>query len=484
MAALAVAITALRSEGRPVRVDAIGGASAGSFVAVLFAHGLLTGRDTAGLLRTAWVEEVDIELLRSGGREAPLTTDDLRHRIRSFVADTDRHPRGAYSPLDSGIEIQIGLTSLLGFEAPIQTSGGELPGLSFVDWTATVLQPEHEFDALIGQSGTSLLDAMLASAAHPLGFRPRQLDRSDERSTYERRGITNFPADGALWYTDGALVESAPVGRILAAARRAGGLDGQGGDGKRLHLVIDPRSSAPTTGDPWAAGGSPDWLDGLRRAASIVPTQALHDDLRRVATVNQRLRQLDELVDRLDTEFDRHEPVDDDDRRARREQWRGELAAIGGLTDKEPIDLEVISPHILAEDDDDHGVDLLTGDFIATFGGFLDASIRRSDFALGWRCTQRWVQSGLHRHGVTPSTVEAVLAAIEEAEPPDHDEPSRDHAGVARPPDRRPVAAHAVGRPVRPGAAGTGRPDGPSTPRPAALAPPKVIARPRPLLRR
>ena len=58
-------------EGSDVRVDAIGGASAGSLVGLLTAFSLLEGADGPRLLSRAWVEEVDLELLQEGDADAP-----------------------------------------------------------------------------------------------------------------------------------------------------------------------------------------------------------------------------------------------------------------------------------------------------------------------------------------------------------------------------------------------------------------------------
>ena len=423
LAALATAINTLRDEGVHVRLDAIGGSSAGSFVALLFTHCLLTGKDTAEVLRAAWVDEVDIELLRSGGSDEPLTGDDLRQRVRSFL-DERAEDQPVRSPLEHPVELQVGLTSLLGFTAPVDTAAGTISGLSYADWMAFTLEPGHDLSSLYEPEGSSPVEAVLASASHPVGFSPRMIDRSQDRDGYRARGVTNLPDDGRLWYTDGGLVESDPVGRILEAARR----NGRAPAGTRLHLVVDPRSSAPAGGDPWSNGDrQPSWLDGLRRSAAIVPTQALHDDLRRVATANQRLGLLDDFIDtwglRLAGDADRN-------------RLREDLAAIGGLGDKEPVNVEVISPLLLAGDDVAVN-DLLAGDFIATFGGFLDADIRRSDFALGWRCAVRWLPDGLARHQIPDRRIEAVTAALDAAEPDDLDEARMDEAGVG---DLRPAA--------------------------------------------
>lgn len=396
VAGLAAVIRSLRRRGVDVHVDAVGGSSAGAFVATLFTHCLLTGRDATALLLEAWVDEVDMELLRSGGSDAPLATRRLRERIEGFIADTDDHPYDPDQALDEAVNLQIGLTTLLGFTAPIDSIGDEsLPGLSYADWMEFELAPGHGPEVLTrtpahgaggdgADDGPSILDAVLASATHPAGFPPRRLNRGADREGFVARGITNFPDSGQLWYTDGGLVESVPAGRVIEAGiRRAASTR----DARRLHLVVDPRSSAPAP--PWSDGdATPTWLDGLRRSVSIVPTQALHDDLRRIASINERLATLDEVTDELADRFDEtgHQPVD-------RAQLRRRLAAIGDLDGKRPVDIDMISPLLVAEDEDDQGsrpTELLAGDFIGAFGGFLASKIRRSDFALGWASTDRW----------------------------------------------------------------------------------------------
>ena len=49
----------------------------------------------------------------------------------------------------------------------------------------------------------------------------------------------------------------------------------------------------------------------------------------------------------------------------------------------------------MAREDDELGVtDLLAGDFIGAFGGFLSRDIRRNDYALGWTAAERWADEG------------------------------------------------------------------------------------------
>jgi predicted acylesterase/phospholipase RssA len=289
-AALAVVVNSLRSRGRTVHVDAVGGASAGSIVAMLFVHCLAAGRDAPSMLRRAWVDEVDMDLLRTGGAGAPLAFDDLRSELIEFLDDTERHPYGVHEPLASPISVHVGLTTLLGFTTPVITAGTASSTLTYTDWMAFEVEPHARRETFTEPENGSMLDAVLVSASHPAAFAPRSLDRSADRTAYERRGVTNFPAEGVVWYTDGGLVESEPVGRILEAARARTAVDDPS---LRLHVVVDPRSSGPGADRRWSdADADPSWLDGVTRALSVLPTQALHDDLRAISRDQRTARGL------------------------------------------------------------------------------------------------------------------------------------------------------------------------------------------------
>jgi predicted acylesterase/phospholipase RssA len=405
-AAIAVVIDSLRRQGRDVRVDAVGGASAGSIVAMLLCHCLLTGRDAPTLLRSAWVDEVDIDLLRGGGAHAPLAFDDLQERLRSFLESDSNDPIG-HEPLADGITFDVALTSLLGFSSRVVAAGGADSTLTYVDWLRYELRPQVGLSQLVEPEGASLLEAVLVSASHPGAFAPRTIGRNAASASHEQRPLTNVDGDGRSWYTDGGLVGTHPIGRILEAARERA----DGAPATRLHLVVDPRSSGPSGNESWA---DPDeektWIDGMRRALSVLPTQALHDDLRSIATVNERLDRLDATVDDLAKRLD-----EDVDRDALREQ----LAAIGGLAGKERVDVEMISP-LMEVTGGERGVnDLLAGDFIGAFGGFVDRRIRASDFALGWRSVATWAPDALRRHGVEPSEIEQLGVDLEQADSDD-----------------------------------------------------------------
>lgn len=418
VSALAVVIQTLRETGRGVRLDAVGGASAGSIVAMLFTHCLMTGRDAPALLRRAWIDEVDVELLRCGGSAAPLAFDDLRERMVSLLEDGERHPTGVHATLEAPVTIEVALTSLLGFVRPVDIAGGRVPTLTYADWVSYELTPGGGLDELIEPQGASLLDAVLVSASHPGAFSPRTFALEGDADRHERRGVEGLPEAAVGWYTDGGLVESRPVGRVIRAARRRAGAAGT----TRLHLVVDPRSSGPSGSDPWAdPRARRSWIDGVRRSLSILPTQALHDDLRDVADVNRRITAVEESTDRL---ADRLGPDAD------REELRSELAALADVDGKEYVDLDVVSPLVQARESDDGVSDLLAGDFIGAFGGFLDTGIRRNDFVLGWASTKGWLPQAFERHGVDDERRDAVLTELDRRRRHDWSEVALSEEGI------------------------------------------------------
>src|SRR4051794_14577508 len=79
LAALIHACRPLVGDGNAaVRIDAIGGASAGSITALLAARCLLEGSDPVEVMRAAWVEDAGIGTLRAHDANAPLSIDALR----------------------------------------------------------------------------------------------------------------------------------------------------------------------------------------------------------------------------------------------------------------------------------------------------------------------------------------------------------------------------------------------------------------------
>jgi predicted acylesterase/phospholipase RssA len=450
-AALLAGLECVRDDhGVDVRVDAVGGASAGSIVALMVAHSLLEGVDGCRVLHEAWVERVSVDTLLRGGARGPLSLQRVQEEIPELL-ERGRRGRAQGHPL----MLHVALTGLRGLTYDIHGLRRDEPvtGVTFADWKDFRLDPGGGIEQLLEPEGSSPLETVLASASHPGAFAPRVLDRRGDRDTYERQGITNFPRSGWLWYSDGGQIQSEPLGRVLAAARAVDGDEPR--DAHRLNLLIDPRSEEPSAAEEWSDRDyDPGWGHGLARALTIPPEQSLYDDVRRIMRDNYRLDWAEKLSDAIDGHVseeardalvglleriaeDRGKlrghraagAVDVDDQAPASELLRRVIEDIGGLSGKRHVAVDVISPLLLAKHSDSGVTDLLAGELLGDFGGFLDGDLRRSDFALGYESTLAWCPDGLGACELPDVALEAAIAAVEQRRPERWQDVRRGRAG-------------------------------------------------------
>jgi predicted acylesterase/phospholipase RssA len=433
--------------GQEASVDAIGGASAGALVSFFTAHALMQGLDPERLLHEAWVERVTLPLLRSSGSDALLSFDELREGLPEVLAD-DGPARPDPDSIDyrqgRSLALHIQVTGLRGLTYPIRGLRRDAPitGVTYADWGRFELEPGGGLEQVLEPDGRSPLDFVLASAASPGGFAPELLDRRPDADAYRGHGIENFPDSGHLWYTDGGLLGSQPLGRVIAAGRA---LHGDEEDSRGVHVLIDPRSENDSL-DVWSDPETkPTWQTGASRALGILSEQSLFDDLRRIEKDNsrvewaQRLTELlaDELgegatsglrefIERVESE--REDMRADEPRRERDDHDEGvagllhrALCEIGGLVGKERVEVDVISPLLLADDDDEVG-SLLAGEFMGDFGGFLSRELRASDFALGYESSLVWLEQGLRACELDEEVVQSTVGFVESRRRYDPDE--------------------------------------------------------------
>ena len=466
MAALLVAVqhTIGRGEDR-VRVEALGGASAGALVALFSVYALTEGIDPVTLLRALWVEKVSLDVLRSRHSRAPLDFEDMREGLRETLGADGGEPEYPPSrpPHPSPVALHVALTGLRGLTYPIRAMRREedITGVTYTDWGQFVFEPQSGPGPLFEPDGRSPLDFVLASASNPGGFGPRLLDRSDDAAAYRARGIDDLPAPGRLWYADGGLVQSAPLGRVLEAARSLPDSVRGGGDGdvdvRRVNVVIDPRSEGPSGSDRWADPDDvPRWEEGLSRALAILPAQVIYEDLRRTEKRNTRLDWAAALVDALRPhlgddaesalddvleEIDQHhtplrpgqgEPRDrnPDEPDAIRRKLHRAIEEVAGLVRKEKVAVDVISPRLLSERTGEEVPALLAGAFLGDFGGFLRYELRQSDFRLGYETGRIWLERALGEAGFGDDAVASILERVEEESPGDWREVNRGDAGL------------------------------------------------------
>lgn len=263
---------------------------------------MLEGIDPEHLLHEAWVEGVSLELLLGRGADAPLSFDRLRERVPRLLDPRDDAGRPAHrleARQERPIALHVALTGLQGLTYPISGLRRDRPvtGATYADWGRFQLQPGGGVDQVVEPEGRAPLDFVLASAASPGGFAPRLLDRRSDEDGYRSRGIDNFPPSGHLWYTDGGLLGSQPLGRVLAAGR---GLHEREEGAKRINVLINPRSEAPAGSEQWSDPEfAPTWQSGLSRGLAILSEQSLFDDLRRIEKENSRLEWAEQLLEAL-----------------------------------------------------------------------------------------------------------------------------------------------------------------------------------------
>jgi predicted acylesterase/phospholipase RssA len=456
--ALAALLTGVRGLQREdpvaVVVDAVGGASAGSLVAMLGAYAQVQGLDPLDFLHEGWVERVNLDMMRRKPGEGLLSFDRLREDIIDFLGSNDQPSSRAQS---SPLGLHVALTGLQGLTYKVRSLRGttSFSAVSYSDWGRFRLEPGAGPSQIIEPEGTAPLDFVLASASHPGAFRPTVVDRSSDEQVYAGLGIDNFPPSKQLWYTDGGIGQSNPLGRLLSTARWIDERTGDKRPYKRALVLIDPRSEDPSGALAWGdPENSPKWLHGLSRALEIVPTQAIYDDALRMEKANARLSWAAELVESLAPQLpdpatqalkDFLATVDedkagspkdkvrtssiDDEAPSARELLTKAIEAVSGLGAKEIVDLNVITPRQLAGENEEEVPRLLAGEFFGDFGGFLQRDIRRSDFLLGYASIEAWLPEGLQDTGFDSGALELMSGEVTARSPGDWREANMGAAG-------------------------------------------------------
>jgi predicted acylesterase/phospholipase RssA len=447
LAALLVGVQAVNAtpgDQDSLRIDVIAGASAGSMTGMLAARILLAGLDPIAIMRRTWVEMPQLDDL-AGHMDAPLTVDRMEQVARDVLLDTP----GGLTRQVQPITVHLALGSLHRLDYPIGRVGGRaVPASSYLDWD------ELEISAATASSVYErAIGGALASGAHALAFRPRQLDRTDPNvvARYKTNRIVNPPERG--WYTDGGTIDNQPIGRALDLSQRLD-LSGDGlGDAARLHLLIVPDPPAPAPADDrWTASDAPRWTTTGAHVLTLLRSQHLYDDLYRIESTNSRIRWTEMVVRALTEILAAAQP------RAVATNVLGELItsieneqlalftddaaaplysppdvdpdfgglireAIGlatGFGQKSCIQVAVVSPLALP-DDLAHGRpphELLSGAFLGHFGGFLSEELRENDFALGYRSMCAWMREGLEGSGLAAARATTAADAAADQAPP------------------------------------------------------------------
>ncbi len=437
-------------------IDVMSGASAGSITALLAARALLEGHDPVAVMSGAWVERDSLGALLAHGSDAPLSIEALRDTARDLL-----DPPGTPDPRRQAhpVRLSYALAVLRGLDYRLPRLGREpIAASTSVDFFDHTLAPAEPIDGLVSPAGASPLDAALASAANAMGFPPYLLDRSAVWAQYLAAGVDNLPPDPdrSLWYTDGGTLDNEPLGRTLDLANEADAAPG-GGQAGRLHLLIHPHPTAAVRDRAWAdPDRQPTFVQSAVRAFGLQRAQSIYADLKHLEKTNTRITWLDRLAGELGPVLENLSPADrarvdealeralasmrDDAAvlRAQRlgteapapapgerrdgevaptlaplgDRFREALAKVAGVGGKRPARADVISPLLLPASASHPVEEILSGETLFHFGGFLDEEMRRNDFDVGYASTLAWLTAGgLAEAGLDAAASDEAVAA-------------------------------------------------------------------------
>jgi hypothetical protein len=406
-----------------LRIDAIAGASAGSITGLLTARVLLAGLDPIETMYQSWVVTPQLEKI-TDALDSPLSVEGTRKDAETLLRG-EEHPACAQS---KPISLSMALGCLRGLEYKIgRISGKPITAGTYLDRAEFEFKSGEGPERFLGDP----LDAALASGAHAAAFPPIVLDRSGARQDYVDHGIQNFPPSKHLWYTDGGTIDNEPLGSGLDLAQGRDDAEPLG-DAARLHLLITPDPKlAGTEDDQWSKPSiRPLWTKTGLQTVKLARSQRLYDDLRRLEKTNSRIewlglvqrklveilggsgedpeaamkgvaetikhqkKRLDENDDLRSKRCDDEQPVEESSKLAK--ALREALDSATGLAGKRSIATAVVSPFTLGEGGgaSNPSHDLLAGEFLGHFGGFLQQDLREHDFGLGYRCMLAWMEQG------------------------------------------------------------------------------------------
>ena len=446
--ALAALITGLRplysAKDPRVRIDVIGGASAGSITGLLAARCISEGIDVFKVMHEAWVARADLSDMMKDSKGAPLSVDSLQQ----VAADLLGLPGDAAAQQRDSVHVTMALGALRGLEYEIPRdhfSTNAIRASTYLDWKNMVVSPGQGIEDFVhnapyhpGFDEPTMVDFALASGANPLGFPPRVVNRGADEQEYHR--IDNFPASKAFWYTDGGTLDNEPIGRTLDIA---GELDAKHDVLRRLLVLIHPHPTAAPKDGAWAdPNNPPTWVETLAQAQRLQTTQSIYDDLRHAAKINQRVEQVGELAGLLAPALAQLPPEEqaalrtqlaalakttEETQSTTEDLVRDALCHAAGLVGKHTIGIEVLSPLLLPEAQGTHGIPvggLLAGEFMMHFGGFAREALRQHDFDLGYRTVLTWFEQfhPLECHGLDHTADATAWKAAHDCYAPSRDD--------------------------------------------------------------
>lgn len=434
-----------RADGGRVRVHVITGTSAGALNAALAARTLAVNETLLPWIEKAWIDGASAEhLLNADRAERGAWLDDsaIQELSRALIT-ADAAAEDRFHPI-AGDPLRVGLTlaNLYGVRYDMPYGFLNVPDRSF-GTRRHADAVSFEFDRAVRAGDPrweQLRRAALASSAFPFAFPARSLTRSAE----DYPGATLPGAEGelAMWYVDGGLFDTAPLGLAKHLVER----DPEYRDDDWRYVLVEPTLRSADGGGAAPSMGPATLGDLAADLTRAVLGQGAAQDWIRANRINARLEVLSALVDRLPELNDRlHDPdevglgmkigelaervaemqvsldprlgdgggadpaghyLDEQLARIERDEryeavmaetesraGRSRLAklvflleAAGGLTGKDVMKLYLVAPSDPAD---------LCGDYLGNFGGFLNRAWRSNDFRAGRRDARRMLEESL-----------------------------------------------------------------------------------------
>jgi hypothetical protein len=287
--------------------------------------------------------------------------------------------------------------------------------------------------------------AALSSGANAVGFSPYCLKRSEKDiEAMKANGVTNPPTTAGTWYTDGGTVDNEPFGRLLDI------IGDCESDDPRLIVLVHPTPASLPGASRWTDFATqPRWSPTAIHSKNLQGDQDIYDDLRQLEKINTRIGWVKHVADGLDAALTtalqplgagadgaRHafasavqgiiadldqqhadlnqklgrkpSPRASSDQASLSELFCQVIERATGLSGKQPIRVEIVSPAL--DTSGEPADELLAGERLGHFFGFLDVRFRQSDFALGYRNMTTWIDKTLRTFGLDAEVSDALKA--------------------------------------------------------------------------
>lgn len=416
-------------KGPRIFIDTIAGASAGAMTGAMLAYCLLFGVREE-ILYQVWVKDIDLRKIENRFRpDSILSNACIKEIAEKYLKNPGGLSRGDINReniQNCPVRLAISLTNLNGrqFNIPLRASGGKpdsFKAVTYKDWVYYDLIPGNWRDS----TWDNIKQAARASGAFPAAFAPVKVRR--KTGTCEKE-IKEF------LYTDGGVLNNKPLGLAVDAvfSPHSLGMPENAGTpvdlparGRRYFVLVQPgadETKALKDND----GGSAAEV-GFDSLFTIPRHQSIYEDLKKIEKINQhifwnesflselkkkvlgadkncfngledvlrnKIREMLEYKKNIAPEsrkeiygFQKQRELLDESEPDLIRYFRLYVNLIGRLRGKEQIYFSIIRP----VKESGMEKEILAGEFLEHFGGFLSEELRRNDFALGYRNANDWL---------------------------------------------------------------------------------------------